>query len=227
MDFEQNFFVFLTRIFRRGCQNRTLCASEIFFTKHTVLKKYISLKSLSVFRRQFSRFEAKHFWQVYQFCIQFVWRNLSRESFAGNKLFFIVFFSDFHAFLFSVKLRRFLLAVLSELNSTFPQDCLHVKPFLWKKILNCISLCRRKFFGFMAKRFLHAWSELLSLCPVDHSMKKSFLKNLVYLHEEVHWNFLEIRRKNFERVVRTVFYMPRENFYEKISYEKKQLFSGH
>ena len=92
MDFERNFFVFLTRIFRWGCQNRTLCASEIFFTKHTVLKKYILLKSLWVFRRQFPRFEAKHFWQVYQFCIQFVWRKLSRESFAGNKLFFIVFF---------------------------------------------------------------------------------------------------------------------------------------
>ena len=132
MDFERNFFVFLTRIFRRGCQNRTLCASETFFTKHRVFKKYILLKSLSVFRRQFSRFEAKNFLQVYQFCIQFVWRKLSRESFAANKLFLIVFL-DFYAFLFSVKLPRFLLAVLSELNSTFPQDCLHVKPFLWKK----------------------------------------------------------------------------------------------
>ena len=132
MDFERNFFVFLTRIFQWGCQNRTLCPSEIFFTKHRVLKKYILLKSLSVFRRQFFRFEAKHFWQVYQFWIQFVWRKLSRESFAGNKLFLIVFL-DFYAFLFSVKLRRFLLAVLSELKSTFPQDCLHGKPFLWKK----------------------------------------------------------------------------------------------
>ena len=108
------------------------------------------------------------------------------------------FFLDFYAFHFFVNLRRFLLAVLSELNSTFPQDCLHGKPFLWKKnILNCISLCRRKYFVFMAKRFLHAGSELLSLCPVDHSMKKKFLKNLVFLHEEIHWNFLEIRSKNF------------------------------
>ena len=92
LDFERNFFVFLTRIFRWGCQNRTLCASEIFFTKHRVLKKYILLKSLSAFIRQFSRFEAKHFWQVYQFCIQFVWRKLSRESFAGSNFFFVVFF---------------------------------------------------------------------------------------------------------------------------------------
>ena len=83
-------FVILIRIFRWGCQNRTLCASEIFFTKKSVLKKPIS-KSFSVFRRQFSSFEAKVFWQVYQFCIQFVWRKLSRESFAGNKLFLIVF----------------------------------------------------------------------------------------------------------------------------------------
>ena len=133
MDFERSFFVFLTRIFRWGCQNRTLCASEIFSTKQMILKKYILSQSFSVFRRQFSRFEAKNFLQVYQFCIQFVWRKLSRESFAGNKLFLIVFL-DFYAFLFSVKLRSFLLAVLSELNSTFPQDCLHGKPFLWKKI---------------------------------------------------------------------------------------------
>ena len=100
MDFERNFFVFLTPIFRWGCQNRTLCASEIFFTKHRVLKKYILLKSLSVFRRQFFRFEAKHFWQVYQFWIQFVWRKLSRESFAGNKLFLIVFLRFFRFSLF-------------------------------------------------------------------------------------------------------------------------------
>ena len=122
-------FVILIRIFRWGCQNRTLCASEIFFTKKSVLKKPIS-KSFSVFRLQFSSFEAKVFWQVYQFCIQFVWRKLSRESFAGT---LSHCFLDFYAFLFSVKLCRFLLAVLSELNSIFPQDCLHGKLFLWKK----------------------------------------------------------------------------------------------
>ena len=100
MEFERKFFVFLTRIFRWGCQNRTLCDSEIFFTKHRVLKKYILLKSLSVFRRQFSRFESKKFSQVYQFCIQFVWRKFSRESFAGNKLSLMAFFRIFTLFTF-------------------------------------------------------------------------------------------------------------------------------
>ena len=96
--------------------------------------------------------------------------------------------------------------------------------FIEKNFLNCISLCRRKYFGFMAKRFLHAWSELLSLCPVDHSMKKIFWKNLVYKHEEIRWKFLEIRRKNFERVVRTALYMPGEKFHEKIFHEKNNSF---
>ena len=184
MDFERNFFVFLTRIFRWGCQNRTLCASEIFFTKHTVLKKYISLKSLSVFRRQFSRFEAKHFWQVYQFCIQFVWRKLSRESFAGNKLFFIVFFFRFSRFSFFCEITQIFIGSVVRTELYFSTGLSSCEAFSLKKnFLNCISLCWRKYFGVMAKRFLHAWSELLSLCPVDHSMKKSFLKNLVYLHE--------------------------------------------
>ena len=100
MEFERKFFVFLNQIFRRGCQNWNLCASEVFFTKQTILKKYILSQSLSVFRRQFSRFGSRNFSQIYQFCIQFVWRNISRESIAGNKLFFIAFFKIFTLFTF-------------------------------------------------------------------------------------------------------------------------------
>ena len=65
-----------------------------------------------------------------------------------------------------------------------------------------------KVFRVYCKTFSARSSELHSLCPVEHSMEKSFLKNLVFLHEEVRWNFLEIRRKNSERVVRTALYMP-------------------
>ena len=130
--FERKFFVFLTRIFRRGCQNWNLCASEFFFRQQKILKKYILSQSFSVFRRKFSRFESRNFSQVYQFCIQFVGRKFSRESIAETNS-FSLFFLDFYAFHFFVNLRRLLLAVLSQLNSTFPQDCLHGKPFHLKR----------------------------------------------------------------------------------------------
>ena len=155
----------------------------IFFTKQMILKKYILSQWFSVFGRQFSRFESRNFSQVYQSCIQFVWRKFSRESVAGNKLFLIVFL-DFYAFLFSVKLRRFLLAVLSELNSTFPQDCLHGKPFHWKKISNYISICRPKFFGFMAKRFLHGCQNYLLCVQWNIPWRKVFWKTLfIYMRK--------------------------------------------
>ena len=54
-----------------------------------------------------------------------------------------------------------------------------------------------KVFRVYGKKFSARLSEQHSLCPVEHSMKKSFLQNLVFLQEEVQWNFLEIQRKNF------------------------------
>ena len=53
-------------------------------------------------------------------------------------------------------LRKNLLAGLSELHSTCPQDCFHRKQLQWKKhFSNCISHFGWKFFRFMAKVFQH------------------------------------------------------------------------
>ena len=223
------FFVFLTRIFRRGCQNWNLYANEFFFTKHRFLKKYILLKSLSVFRRQFSRFEAKKFLAGFQFCIQFVKRKFSREPFAGNKLLLMVFL-DFYAFYFFVNLRRILLAVLSELSSTFPQECFLGKPSLWKKgFLNCIPLCGlvgQSISGFLQNVFCTIVRTAFFVSSGSFHEEK-ILQNLVFLYEEIRWNFLELLSKNFERVVRTALYMPGKIFMRNFLWKKKQLISGH
>ena len=167
-------------MFRWGCQKWTLCASEVFFTKHRFLKKKVLSESFSVFRRQFSRFEAKNFCQVFKFCIQLVWKKISRESFAGNKL-FLIDLLGFYAFQFFVIIRSFLLAVLSELNFTFRQDCLHEKPFLWKKnFLNCFSLFRPKVFRVYSKMFPSGLSELHSLKPEEQSMRERFSKTMFF-----------------------------------------------
>ena len=111
--------------------------------------------------------------------------NLSGENFRENHLLetnsFSLFFLDFYAFLFSVKLRRFLLAVLSELNSTFPQDCLHGKPFLWKKFFNSISLCRRKYFVVYGKTFsARLVRTAFFVCSGSFHEEKIFEKHCLY-----------------------------------------------
>ena len=181
-----------------------------FFTKQKILIKYILSQSFSVFRRKFSRFESRNFPQVYQFCIQFVWRNISRESIAGNKLFFIAFFKIFTLFTFLWIYADFSWQCSQNWNLRFHRVVFMGSLFIEKKISNCISICRPKFFGFMAKRFLHSCQNCIFCVQWNIPWRKFFLKNLVSLHEEVRWNFLEIRSKNSQRVVRTALYMPGE-----------------
>ena len=155
--------------------------------------------------------------------------NLSGENFRGNhlrenKLSLIAFSRIFTLFTFLWIYANFYWQCCQNLTLRFHRIVFMGRLSFEKNLLNCISLCRRKYFGFMAKRFLHAWSELLSLCPLDHSMKKDFLKNLVSIHEEIRWKFLGNRRKNFERVVRTALYMPGAKFHEKFFYEKNNSF---
>ena len=63
-----------------------------FFTKNRFFKKYVLSKSFSDFTRKITRYEAQTYWQSYQYCIQGVWRNFSRESFAWKKMFLNDFF---------------------------------------------------------------------------------------------------------------------------------------
>ena len=179
MEFERKIFVFLTRIFRRGCQNRTLVPVNFFSRNKGFWKKYILSQSFSVFRRQFSRFESRNFPQVYQFCIQFVWRNVSRESFAGNKLFLIVFFKKFFTlFTFLWSYADFSWQCSQNWTLRFHRVVFMGSLFIEKQMSNCISICRPKFFGFMAKRYLHSCQNCILCVQWNIQWRKVFWKTL-------------------------------------------------
>ena len=99
------------------------------------------------------------------------------------------FFIRIYAFLRT--LRRILLAGLSALHSTCPQDCFHGKHLLWKKkqFSNKISHYGRRLFGFSAKAFQHGSQNCIGFLVFNRifanfirSSPKNLLPGLSELH---------------------------------------------
>ena len=180
--YSPNFFLSLLKTFKQGrmfrwvCQNWTLCASENFFTKHRFLKKYILSETFSVSRRHISRFEAKKFRQVFKFCIQFVWKKISTESFAGNKCFLIAFLG-FYAFHFLWIYAAFYWQCCQHWTLCFHRIVFMGNFFFAKKnFLTCLSLFRPKFFGFTPNVFLQGCQNCILCVQRNNPWGKDFQK---------------------------------------------------
>ena len=125
MEFERKNFVIQPQNIRQVCQNCTLCA-RMTFCRKTDYENNLSRNNFRIsdgnipgLRQKISgRFISSAF-------------NLSGETFQENhcwKQTISQCFSDLYAFQFFGPLRKILLAGLSKLNSTCPQDCLHGRP---------------------------------------------------------------------------------------------------
>ena len=168
------FFGLYAKFYRLVCRNCPLCVHRIVFMGSIFFEKKNTFQIVfRILEGDFSGFR------------QDISSTVVRTSLDSR--FLIGIMPTFYR-----TLRKILLAGLSELHSTCPQDCFHGKHLLWKKHLHfsiCISHFRRKLFRLSAKLFHHGSRNFIGflvfqsdLCQFFRISRKNIMIGLSELH---------------------------------------------